>query len=208
MKQTIKNFLFKKRIKILRSKKGFSLLEVLIGVAIIGIISAIAVPQFAEYRETAAVTSVNTTGDNIAKAFNLCSATKSSCATLTELKIRCDICGTPDASNGICVPMEQKVQNKTFKACVHVKADGTVTKTYGGDLKICYVTSAKGKNNTAGDTDDSVAYVPTDAKFIQSCDELNDCVGLDGKGVTGNTFTKDECKARTGGAVCSSGACT
>ena len=208
MKQKIKNFLFKKRIKILKSNKGFSLLEVLIGVAIIGIISAIAVPQFAEYRETAAVTSVNTTGDNIAKAFNLCTATKSSCSTLTELKIRCDICGTPDASDGICVPMEQKVQNKTFKACVHVKTDGTVTKTYGGDLKICYVTSAKGEDNVASNTDDSDPYVPGEAKYIQSCDELNDCAGLDGKGVSGNTFTKNKCEARTAGAVCSSGACT
>ena len=37
--KTIKNFLFKKRIRILKSKKGFSLLEVLIAVGIIAIIS-------------------------------------------------------------------------------------------------------------------------------------------------------------------------
>ena len=50
MKNTIKNFLLKKRIKILKSKKGFSLLEVLVAVGIIAIISAIAVPQYTANR--------------------------------------------------------------------------------------------------------------------------------------------------------------
>ena len=46
MKNKLINFLFKKRIKILKSKKGFSLLEVLIAVGIIGVISAAAVCLF------------------------------------------------------------------------------------------------------------------------------------------------------------------
>ena len=209
MKQTIKNFLFKKRIKILRSKKGFSLLEVLIGVTIIGIISAIAVPRFQNYREIAAVTAADATLSNAVKAYNLCSATSGTCATLSDLKLSCGTCKTPqeDATNGYCVMLEQKISNKIFKACVQIKTDGTTVKAFGGEFKFCYGTSPHGPDGVTGN-DDSDEYTKTSngGGVLQKCDKLADCPATHG---TGNQlWTRKSCKARSAGGVCASAVCT
>ena len=155
MKQTIKNFLFKKRIKILKSKKGFSLLEVLIAVSIIGIISAIAIPQFNNNRKQAAQVAGEVSVSNILKAYHNCIAlnTFANCSSLASLNITCPDCtSSTDNSSKFCAHIEKTVGSDEFKACVSVDGS-TISRTYGGSLmenkKVCHVTKTQSGDTTS-----------------------------------------------------------
>ena len=199
MKQMIKNFLFKKRIKILKSKKGFSLLEVMIAVAIIGIIAGIAVPRFQDYRETATLTSTDTTASNLAKAYNLCLATDATgtCLLLDDLKIDCPICKTntfskDNSDQSVCIALEKKSGPKTFNGCVEIATDGKVKKTYGGDFKICV-----GKKTG---TPTVIDPLPT----IKKCDKKSEC----SLPPTGWVANSEDCLGGQNTGVCTTGNCT
>ena len=146
MKKIITDFLFKRRFKVLKNKKGFSLLEVLVAVGIIAIISAIAVPQFTANKEEAAKVAGVTSVTNIEKAYKHCTALKShaDCDTLEDLKVTCPDCkGEVDSGNTkFCAQIEKSSGGKTFRACVDFESGDTVGVSYGGDLlgkvKLCH----------------------------------------------------------------------
>ena len=76
MKQRVKDFFlkkifFKKGVKILRNKKGFSLMEVLIAVGIMSLIAGVATPVFKGYMRTAKVTASVTSLKQIYKVAEL-----------------------------------------------------------------------------------------------------------------------------------------
>lgn len=186
----------------LKNNKGLSLIEILVAVSIIGIISAIAVPSFLDYRENASLTAVNSTASNIAKAYQLCKATRANCSTLTELRIDCDICGESKVTTagGFCTDMTQEVGGgQEFKACVNIKSDGDIEKTYGGNFKICHETCT----GTACPNGDGVESATPD---ITKCDEPGDCtISTNG---ANKVYSGLACKARSGGAVCSTAGCS
>ena len=140
MIKTIINFLFRKRFKILKSKKGFSLIEVLVAVAIIGIISAIAVPQFTAQRDNAAKVAVDTSAGNIAKAFKNCIALNSfgNCDKLAKIKVACpagSTCTSGGTGGTFCAHIHRGTAgDDDFKVCVSVDNTGNEIRSYGGAL--------------------------------------------------------------------------
>lgn len=155
MKTIITNFLLKKRffkegIKLLKNKKGFSLLEILVAVAIIGIITAIAVPSYNANRKEAAKVAGTTSMANIHKAFQNCTVLKkfTDCNSLGAIGISCPDCASEKVdtagSEKFCAHIEKSTGGQTFLACVSVDVGGgnKVLRTYGGTLlggaKICH----------------------------------------------------------------------
>ena len=159
MKKKIKDFFLKRRLKILKNKKGFSLMEVLVAVAIIGIISAIAVPQFTANRNTAARVAGDTSVSNILKAFNNCLVLNgyTACNGLSKLKVTCPDCHseTDDPNTTFCAHIKKGGTAATpdFAACVSIDAGQepqVVTRSYGGTLlkKICHATKIASTDGT------------------------------------------------------------
>ena len=144
MNQRIKNFLFKKRIKILKNKRGFTLMEVLVAVSIIGIISAIAFPQFQDYRKQAGKTAGDTSINNIERAFQNCVVLKkvSDCQSLSGLGVACKGCKANVNGDNFCVHIERTAGGDKFRACVDFDGGALVGRAYGGslfeDIKICH----------------------------------------------------------------------
>ena len=62
----------------MKDQKGFTLIELLVVIAIIGILAAIAIPQFAKYRERAAKASAISDAKNIANSIEAYYADKQS----------------------------------------------------------------------------------------------------------------------------------
>ena len=224
MKEKIKNFLLKKRIKILKSKKGFSLLEVLIAVAIIGIISAIAIPQFADQRKNAARVASDTSASNVIKAFSNCLVLQgfSSCNTLSKIGIACPAgsnCTQHPGTGVFCVDLKRgTAQNKDdFNICVEMQSDGGALRTYGGALlsdegSFCHldIETDPTPGSTACTRTDGLTDI-TATPLKRCTDPAQDCVGAgslnDAGTVGGNCVVKTArtCKPTTTDGLCVSG---
>jgi|SRR5262245_54615221 type IV pilus assembly protein PilA len=71
---------------VLKNQKGFTLIELLVVVAIIGILAAIAIPQFAAYREQAFCSRVESDVKNTVTNFEAAYAATESYATAKKVE--------------------------------------------------------------------------------------------------------------------------
>ena len=209
MKQKIKDFLFKRRFKVLKNKKGFSLLEVLVAVGIIGIIGAIAYPSFDDYRQDAARTASDTSASNVVKAFRNCLVLKpfSECDTLGKIKMQCpsnSTCVDEDDNPKFCAHILRGTPaNPDFSVCVSVNGSSE-TRTYGGKLisgqvEYCHVT------NDNDCTDDDLDGKEHSGGSIKLCTDNTQC-SSHGTACSGGAIASRTCKNGSSSGKCDSNA--
>ena len=204
MKKRIKDFFLKRRLKVLKNKKGFSLIEVLVAVGLIGIITAIAVPQFQDYREQTGLVAGNTSVSNIAKAYQNCMALNAftDCDELDKIKISCAECSdaTLGAEPPFCANYKTTAGGKEFRMCVSVDANNSITKTIGGNFKVCHNTCT-GSACPGGQW--TTSKVPSTVKRCKTA--AADCQTTDVKPASAaNKTYAVQCQANT---VASAGTC-
>ena len=146
----------------IKNNKGFSLLEVMVVVGIIGILTSVAVPAYNNYRDTAGRATLSASLANVEKAYLACMAVGSgTCDTLSSIGLSsCPGCtlqdnsgfGTSVGDPDFCLFKEQKIGSNIYKGCVSIEEqEGRTSKTFGvykksadntvtlvSDKKFCY----------------------------------------------------------------------
>ena len=204
-------------MKFLKNKRGFSLIELMVVVAIMGILASIGIPQYLSYRRDAAMGALGSDLDNVVRAFNVCNSARGwdQCNTLDELNISNLNHGQDPATDAwgakapnFCVDIERTIGPVDYQSCVSVNAVSGMS-TITSNIQSCYddvAAAAQGTactaNANANSYDAPVTGCTGDMIYVaERCDA--DATG----GQTGDAFCQSLTTARTGCATPAMGEC-
>ena len=186
----------------LKNNRGLSLIEIMVALSILAVVGAIAVPQFTNYRKSAAYSALEQSTTNTQRAFQLCRATKAftECNTLSLINMPgLDAAATesPNGNTSWCTDAEQDISGDPVKACIQFNSDGTIRETVS--KKYCF------KNKT-------VVGQTCTAGYEAACDDI-----AYGKGPCGDKpdpaafctgANQSGCMTTAARGVCASGECS
>jgi prepilin-type N-terminal cleavage/methylation domain-containing protein len=123
-----------------KSKKAFTLLELIVVLVVLGILAALAIPSFAKVQKNAAATVSASTAKSIARDANALGAQNLGSSAGTTENFNVDT-----AFGEVVAPSNATITNATSGSVV-------VTVTGGGQAQTCYVSITSGTATANGTT--------------------------------------------------------
>ena len=191
-------------------------MEILVAVAIVGILGAITVPRYQQYMKDTQLTAKDNSLRNIARAFSACTALKglNNCDTLSELGVTSvssnnavTVVPSTAGVDRICLEVENTIAGVDIKSCVQADVQGGITFT--SNQGFCFKDSGTTQTLTAGTCGNTAPY-PCTANWDDACAVSCGDTKKDGTmcSIAADCpTTHNACKSASAG-TCASGTCS
>jgi prepilin-type N-terminal cleavage/methylation domain-containing protein len=124
-----------------KSKKAFTLLELIVVLVVLGILAALAIPSFAKVQKNAAATVASSTAKSIARDANALGAQNQGSTAGTTINANLDT-----AFAEVTAPSNAVISDPASSGSM------TVTVTGGGEAQVCTVSITSGLASSNGTT--------------------------------------------------------